>query len=38
MAVNWFEGGRRISKLCMGVVVVAGAATVLWRDEPYSRT
>ena len=34
MAVNWFEGGRRISKLCMGVVVVAGAATVLWRDDP----
>ena len=34
MAINWFEGGRRISKLCMGIVVTVGAATVFWRDDP----
>lgn len=34
MAINWFEGGRRISKLCMGIVIAVGAATVLWRDDP----
>lgn len=34
MAVNWFEGGRRISNLCIGTVVAIGAATVLWRDDP----
>lgn len=34
MAINWFEGGRRISKLCIGIVVAIGAATVLWRNEP----
>ncbi|XAP78261.1 hypothetical protein ABC955_00320 [Citromicrobium bathyomarinum] len=34
MAINWFEGGRRISKLCMGIVVAVGAATVLWRNDP----
>lgn len=34
MAVNWFEGGRRITTLSMGIVVVIGAATVLWRNDP----
>lgn len=34
MAVNWFEGGRRISKLCMGIVIALGATTVLWRNDP----
>ena len=34
MATNWFEGGRRISKLCMGIVLAAGAATVLLRNDP----
>lgn len=35
MAINWFEGGRRISKLCMGIVIAVGAVTVLWRNDPY---
>ncbi len=34
MAINWFEGGRRISNLCSGVVVIIGVVTVLWRDDP----
>lgn len=35
MAINWFEGARRISKILMGIVVTIGAATVLWRNDPY---
>ncbi len=34
MAVNWFEGGRRISSLCIGIVVAAGAATIIWSNDP----
>lgn len=28
MAINWFEGGRRISQLCIGIVIVGGMAII----------
>lgn len=34
MAVNWFEGGRRISKLLMAVVALGGAAYVAFASVP----
>lgn len=34
MAINWFEGGRRISSLGIGLVVAAGAATIIWNSDP----
>lgn len=30
MAINWFEGGRRISHLLMGIVGAGGAIHVIW--------
>lgn len=34
MAVNWFEGGRRISKLFMTLVALGGLAYVIFVNEP----
>lgn len=34
MAINWFEGGRRISNLCIATVIAIGVTTVFWRDDP----
>lgn len=34
MAINWFEGGRRISYIFMGLVAASGAAYVIWTEEP----
>lgn len=34
MAVNWFEGGRRISKLAMAFVALGGVAYVVFVSEP----
>jgi hypothetical protein len=36
LAVNWFEGGRRISKLFMGMVTLGGAAYVAFADTPIA--
>lgn len=35
MAVNWFEGGRRISNLGIGVVIAVGVAVISMRSDPY---
>lgn len=35
MAVNWFEGGRRISNLSIGVVIAVGVAAVFMQSDPY---
>lgn len=34
MAINWFEGGRRISWLIMGVAVAGGLFAVLSVEKP----
>ena len=34
MAINWFEGGRRISKLFIGIIAAAGAASVVFAGAP----
>ncbi len=34
MAINWFEGGRRISNLCIVIVIAIGVVTIFWRDDP----
>lgn len=34
MAINWFEGGRRISHLLMGLVAVGGLAVVVFTEQP----
>lgn len=34
MAVNWFEGGRRITKLCMGGAALIGAYNAYFEYNP----
>ena len=34
MAVNWFEGGRRMRDLLLWAVVLGGGVYVLWGDTP----
>lgn len=36
MAVNWFEGGRRISKLFMALVALGGATYVVFISAPMA--
>ncbi|MEY3703796.1 MAG: hypothetical protein RLZZ561_1416 [Pseudomonadota bacterium] len=34
MAINWFEGGRRITKLCMGITALTGAYNAIFEYNP----
>ncbi|TRD10905.1 hypothetical protein FGU71_02875 [Erythrobacter insulae] len=34
MGINWFEGGRRISQLFIGLVAAGGLAIVAFADQP----
>jgi hypothetical protein len=34
MAINWFEGGRRISQMTIGLVAVGGALIVVFVEQP----
>jgi|GEM_PF-3469346 len=34
MAINWFEGGRRICQLLMGIVAVGGFGIVAFTEQP----
>lgn len=36
MGINWFEGGRRISHLFMALLVLGGAAYVVFQDAPMA--